>query len=218
MDQKELDTIFSAFLRQDRIYEAQYNAFRSKTLALIGGNGTLKNYAIPLLDKMKCQIKNGVYIGVNSLARLKNEKRNDKSAEATKRKPRKEKSFVKQPKEKKHKKKYVVPESKNRFNEEDGILMKLRIEYIREKYTVSLLASKLYFKESSLIEAIESWGFQNIKGSTVLTMDHIKPLAHQIYDRRNEILQWESEIVSPKLPKTKPNYFKLIYNSPGSKR
>jgi hypothetical protein len=96
--------------------------------------------------------------------------------------------------------------------------MKLRIEYIRKNYTVSQLASELFFKESSLIEAIESWGFDNISSSTLLTMDHIKPLADQIFDRRNEIIQWESEIVSPKLPKTKPNYYKLIYNSPGSKR
>jgi hypothetical protein len=117
MDQKELDTIFSTFLRQDRIYEAQFNAFRSKVLSLIGGNGILKNYAIPLLNKIKSQIKNGVYIGVNSLTQLKKDKQNDKSAETTKNKPRKEKSSVKQPKEKKHRKKYVVPESKNRLNE-----------------------------------------------------------------------------------------------------
>lgn len=221
MEIKELDILFNNFLKQERIFEPQLKSFESKLFSLIGGNIESKDYVSKQLTSIKKQFKNGIYIGAksinnNSQSSSPKSKPTSKSKTEKQVSQKKKKPIVAQ-KTKKEKKKYVVPASKNKINEDEAILLKLRIEYIRKPHTMSKLASVLQFDETSLIEVITSCGFENINGSTIVKMEHITPLAEQIFDRRNEIIQSESEIVT-KPPKTKPNYFRLIYNSPGSKR
>lgn len=221
MENQELDILFSNFLKQERIFEPQLKSFESKLFSLIGGNKESKDYVSKQLTSIKKQFKNGIYIGAKSI-------NNNSQSSSTKLKPtskskteeqvfqKKKKPIVAQ-KTKIKKRKYVVPASKNKINEDEAILLKLRIEYIRKPHTMSKLASVLKFNEASLIEVITSCGFENINGSTIVKLEHITQIAEQIFDRRKEILEFESEIVS-KTQKTNPNYFRLIYNSPGSKR
>jgi hypothetical protein len=116
------------------------------------------------------------------------------------------------------KQKYVPPKSKNRIDYNNAILLKLRIEYIRVPHSISVFAHKLYFDLDVLIEAFSQIEGSQLKGDSIIKIEYLKPYCGQIYDRMSEIIEWESEIVSPNLQKTKPNYFKVIYNSPGSKR
>ncbi len=218
MDKEEIINLFNNFLNQDRIFEPQLKSFESKVLTVVGNNKELKQYAITQLLSIKKKFKNGVYEGPKSISH------HNKPSIPQSSKPKKEKSTPPKKKKttstikpKREKKKYVVPASKNKINEEDAILLKLRIEYVRKPHTMSMLADVLQFNEASLIEVITSCGFENINSNTIVKMEHITPLAEQIFDRRKEILEFESEIIS-KTPKTKPNYFRLIYNSPGSKR
>jgi len=116
------------------------------------------------------------------------------------------------------KRKYTPPRSKNKINETEAIIMKLKIEYIRNPHTISQLAKKIYWDEDYFIEILGKLGFSDINVNSKIKLEHLKPLAEQIFDRRREIIAWETEIVSPKIQKTKPNYYRFMYNSPGSKR
>lgn len=221
MEFNEIDILFNNFLKQDRIFEPQLKSFETKLLNSIGSDKESKAYVIKHLSAIKKEFKNGTYTGAKSINQKQQTSppKNNPTAKSQKEKkptPKKKKTTVVL-KTKREKKKYVVPASKNKINENDAILLKLRIEYIRKPHSISMLANVLQFNEASLIEVITSCGFENINSSTIVKMEHITPLAEQIFDRRKEILEFESEIIS-KTPKTKPNYFRLIYNSPGSKR
>lgn len=220
MDINEVDKKINAFLLQNRIFEPQYKAFEVKLLSQISGDKELNEYLKKLLGFLKKDFKDGVYCGNHSIDKLKQKLQ----PQVTLPKPKKEKPVKKTttkqkpiPKQKKQKPKYVVPKSKNRISEDDAILMKLRIEYVRKPFTIFSLADELEFQKESLLEVIRSCGFKDANYDTRITIDHITPIAEQIFDRRNELIAFNSEIIT-KQPKTKPNYFKLIYNSPGSKR
>lgn len=221
MEIKELDILFNNFLKQERIFEPQLKSFESKLFSLIGGNKESKDYVIKQLTSIKKQFKNGIYIGAKSINNNPQSSspisKSGYKSKTEKKVSKKKKNQLANQKSKKEKKKYVGRSNKNRINEDEAILLKLRIEYIRKPHTISKLASVLQFDETSLIEVISSCGFENINRGTIVKMEHITPLAEQIFDRRNEIIQYESEIVT-KTPKTKNNYYRLIYNSPGSKR
>lgn len=147
-----------------------------------------------------------------------NHDKKSKSADRKKKLQSKNRDSQKNKSKKDRKRKYTPPRSKNKISETDAILMKLKIEYVRTPHTISQLTKKLYWDEDYFIEALEKLGFSNVSTNSKIKLEHLKPLAEQIFDRRREIIAWETEIVSPKIQKTKPNYFKLIYNSPGSKR
>jgi hypothetical protein len=221
MEFNEIDILFNNFLKQDRIFEPQLKSFETKLLNSFGSDKESKAYVIKLLSAIKKEFKNGIFTGVKSINQKHQTSAPKNNPTAKSKKEKKPTPQKKKPslvlKTKKDKKKYVVPASKNKINENDAILLKLRIEYIRKPHSISMLANVLQFNEASLIDVITSCGFENINSSTIVKMEHITPLAEQIFDRRKEILAFESEIVS-KNPKTKPNYFRLIYNSPGSKR
>jgi hypothetical protein len=222
MDIKEVDSKLNDFLLQNRIYEPQYKAFEVKLLSQFSGNKDLHLYIKNLLTSLKKDFKDGVYCGNHSLEKLK-QKVNPQPLSP---KPKKEKVIQERkktlnpkpsPKLKKQKPKYVVPQSKNRISEQDAILIKLKIEYVRKPFTILSFAEELQFQKESLLEVIRSCGFEDVNYDARITMDYITPIAEQVFDRRNELIAYNTEIVS-KQPKTKPNYFKLIYNSPGSKR
>lgn len=222
MDNRELEKKFHDFLLQNSIYEPQYKAFEVKLLSQISGDKDLHVYTKNLLILLKKDFKDGVYCGNHSLEKLK-QKLNPQPllSKPKKTKIKQESKKTKSPKPspllKKQKSKYVVPQSKNRISEEGAILIKLKIEYVRKPYTIFSFAEELQFQKESLLEVIRNCGFKDVNYDTRITMDHITPIAEQVFDRRNELIAHDTEIVS-KQPKTKPNYFKLIYNSPGSKR
>lgn len=220
MSVEEIDKKISAFLLQNRIYEPQFKSFESKILSQLSGKKDLYLQTQKLLNQIKKDFKEGLYCGNKSIEKLKQSL--DPKPQITK--PKKEKQVKKKssnpkpiPRLKKQKSKYVVPKSKNRISEDDAILMKLRIEYVRKPYTILSFAEELEFQKESLLDVIRSSGFEDVNYDTRIIMGHLIPIAEQVFDRRNELIAFNSEIVS-KQPKTKPNYFKLIYNSPGSKR
>lgn len=221
MNSKEIDILFNDFLKQDRIFEPQLKSFESKITALTGANKEFKEYTNLLFKSIKKEFKNGVFTGAKSVNELKDSSLpktdNIFKSKIAERQSQNKKKTISGSKYIKEKKKYIVPASKNKINENDAILLKLRIEYIRNPHTVSELAAVLKYRPSKLIELIKNCGFEEINSNTVVKMEHIIPLAEQIYDQRKKILDFETEIIS-KTTKTKPNFFRVIYNSPGSKR
>ena len=220
MDINEINSLLDRFLKQERIFEPQYKSFQVKLVATVGNDINTKNYLIGCFKLISGFFKDGVYIGKKTIDELKNphntkEKATQKSSLKIAKINTEKLKQITTKKEKKEK--YIVPPSKNKLTAKEAILLKLKIEYVRKKYTILSFAEELQFDKESLLEVIKSCGFKDLNYQSLITIDHIAPISEQVFDKRNKIMAYESEVVS-KNPKTKPNYFKLIYNSPGSKR
>ncbi len=219
MDINKINSLLDKFLQQERIFDPQYKAFQAKMITTIGNDLNTKNYLFACFKLTSGSFKDGVYHGKRTIEELKNPqkpKEKVKPKSTINNKISKKKAPLTSSK-KKIKPKYVVPPSKNRISPEEAILLRQKRMYVNTPHSLSQFAEILQFELESLIDVLHSCGFENLDGNKLITIDHIIPISEQVFDQHNKIISFETEVVS-KTPKTKPNYFKLIYNSPGSKR
>jgi hypothetical protein len=135
-------------------------------------------------------------------------------------------------KNKRKKKKKAIVNDKQKLNEpiikpyknkdnmsvEKSNILRLKTDYIRKPHTIIEFTDKLLWDENYFIDWLIDRGFKGIQPSSILKIEYIESLAEEIIQRRKKVVKWETEIVTKNRSKTKPNYFKLIYNSIGSRR
>lgn len=101
---------------------------------------------------------------------------------------------------------------------EESNILRIKTDYIRKPHTVKMFVEKMYWDLPGFIDWLNQRGFKEVSAFSMVKLDYLEPIIEKILDRRREIIKWETEIVTRNITKTKPNFFKLIYNSTGSKR
>ena len=181
-----------------------------------------------ILKTVKCDLPSEKVININSNHSNKSEtinketKKNNNINE-TKKKPKikkkkkKTNSKLSENKEEKGTRIRTYRTKENKSIEESYIL-RIKTDYIRKPHTIKQFTEKMYWDLSAFIEWLNERGFDEVNAFTPVKLEYLEPITEKIIDRRKEIIKWETEIVTKNLTKTKPNFFKLIYNSTGSKR
>lgn len=112
--------------------------------------------------------------------------------------------------------KLFLQESKNRMNDFDAMFLKIRREFINTPHTIAEVAGKVFALRDFLTE-LKKIGFSNVNYNTVVEKEHLLPFTERIYFNRYAGVE-KTGNKQYHARKTLPNYFKVIYNSPGSKR
>jgi hypothetical protein len=182
-----------------------------------------------ILKTVKSDLPSEKVININSnqsnkLETINEETKKNNLIKVTKKKPKIKKkkktntsSKLSENKEEKGTRKRTYRTKENKSIEESYIL-RIKKEYIRKPHTIKLFTEKMYWDLSTFIEWLNERVFDDVNAFTTVKLEYLEPIIEKIIDRRKEIIKWETEIVTKNSTKTKPNFFKLIYNSTGSKR
>lgn len=112
--------------------------------------------------------------------------------------------------EKKRKKKeYLIAKTKKRHNSEYYRLLKLKRTFLMKECNLSDLCDYYFIKESWVLSELLKH-FPEVKMSDKVNLEHLRYISENLYETLCEVKKYGETIVS-KNPKTKPNYYKLIY-------
>ena len=88
-------------------------------------------------------------------------------------------------------------------------LLKLKRTFLNEDYDLTKLCDYYFIKESWVLSELLKH-FPEVKMTDKVTLEHLIYISDNFYDTLCEVKKY-SETIDSKNPKTKPNYYKLIY-------
>ena len=164
-------------------------------------------------NKQKKGIKNEVDLKTSKIVKkLKNEGRTVKLHELLSKKSN-AKKLEKEKKdaiEKKRKKKeYLIAKNKKRRSAEYYRLLKLKRTFLIKDCNLIELCDYYFIKESWVLSKLLEH-FPEVKMSDKVSLEHLRYISENLYETLCEVKKY-SETIDSKNPKTKPNYYKLIY-------
>tara|TARA_B110000977_G_scaffold199441_1_gene286866 strand:- start:48 stop:800 length:753 start_codon:yes stop_codon:yes gene_type:complete len=167
-------------------------------------------------NKQKEGIKNEVELKTSKIVKnepkLKNEGRTVKLYELLSKKSKakkleKEKNDAIEKKRKK--KEYLIAKNKKRRSADYYKLLKLKRTFLKKDCNLIELCDYYFIKESWVLSKLLEH-FPEVKMSDKVNLEHLRYISENLYETLCEVKKY-SETIDSKNPKTKPNYYKLIY-------
>lgn len=205
------------FLMQPHIAKAQFIAFKLKYS--LKYNDKDKKLLLKTFKIIDTHFKNGYYSGPSKLSEILNPKKKKKDTNkpnpiATKKKKNKR---IKPPKPKKTTSKVSVKTKEDVINKIKDLkhkrkhyrFTKYKRLFLNKDLKIDDIADYYHYNQNRFLREMMN-GFPSIKGSHKIHEHHIRYIINNLLDKL-EKNKADKETIVTKNPKTKPNYFKVIY-------
>jgi len=216
------------FLNQPEITKEQFDVFKVKYCLSYNLND--KKKLLSLFRKLEKHFENGVYTGPKNFTDIFKTKNRTSSISVDQKKKKKGKNNAQKKKDLERKlnlaierkkdpnyelkiPEHIKPKTKARKTRKhpDSYyhLLKLKRVFLNKNVTLREFASELKYDKGYYLEELKKQ-FPDITLDSKLTEEHLK---HGLEDFYYDYVYLQNELndIVTKLPKTKPNYYKLIY-------